>query len=257
LSANTCELHKMGKRKQQNKNTPSKPTVTQPKSDIKQEDVLSKEILELVKDVTSPLVQIVLKGYLEQQTQDDYVSEETSMSISKIASILPNVSLQRIAKVLKFTNQNEELSVDILLNEKDPQVRKLISPHLESLEQQYIQQVSLLDTLIEERNMIGDVEEGENDNTYNKFTLEKRLIDKRLREEKMARSTTFYCEGEIEALKQGAFTRYMLKQTDEFDCNAEEVSFVLSLLKFRFIIELQNHSSLELLIYLPHTQVHK
>jgi hypothetical protein len=111
-------------------------------------------------------------------------------------------------------------------------VKKLFnfgSSSIEEVEQQYLKQISFTNMLVEEKKLLSD-DHVEPDtpgtpDTSNKLMFEKRLIEKKLREEKLARNTKFYCDGELEAIQKGQFKRYKLLPINTFDCDAEQIHY--------------------------------
>jgi hypothetical protein len=167
--------------------------------DSSEEINLSKEELQeleaLVSNITSPHVQVLLRGY----------------------------------KTLKPVQQPGLMSS--MINKILPRTESTIIEY----EEQMLKQIELRDALLEERALVRGEEspapDGESPKPFERIAYEAKLIAKRIREEKNMRNNRFYCEGEHEALKQyesnktNNILRIPLKPTSTFDCTGEEIHF--------------------------------
>lgn len=66
-----------------------------------------------------------------------------------------------------------------------------------------------------------------------KLDHERRLIEKKMKEDKMQRSTRFFCKGEVQALQNKKMVRYALTKTNVFDCDAEQIHFRIAESQFQ------------------------
>jgi len=123
------------------------------------------------------------------------------------------------------SKMNEIIDIN-LLRERKNEIRTLnnsIQKNKE-LEEQYLKQTKNLD--YQKQLLDIALASPQIPNTPNsKIEFERRLIEKRLQQEKLQRNTRFFCSGEVEAINNGHLVRYELTRTNVFDFDAEQIHY--------------------------------
>jgi hypothetical protein len=203
---------------------------SQPTKMIKFNTPEEEEVHNILTTVTNPRLQTLLRRYVQEDR-----TENSSESVAEIQEILPHVGVKSILKALKFSNYNPVLAMDVLLNGNMKDPRDKINKQIQDLEEAYLQQIGLKDMMKDELLLVrGDgtpTPTGESPKPFDKIAFEAKLIEKRMRDEKLRRNNKFYCKGEREALlkyagsKENEIIRYKLTRSNIFDADGEEIHF--------------------------------
>jgi len=144
----------------------------------------------------------------------------------------------------QLSELDEVVDVGLCMHRKQ-QVTRQIRDKLKNnreLEQEYISQLATKEHLRSQVDLMANSpsplsanhgDDVETASMQKKLSAERKLIEKKMRDEKLQRSTRFFCQGEVEALRKKSLVRYPLLRTNVFDCDAEHIHFRMAESQFQ------------------------